>query len=221
MEVLSVVTVPFEAFVPVFHGRYARTDGPLDRSNIVNVGLQVADGQAGEYSLEVASIDAWSIGTEEPKPGTIAAHEGRTEALAKTLAKSPTAETLVRTLRSSERVLVVAEPLVSDDYGKLASIQRGRLVAVLEELAARDLRVIHVLGERATLAAGRQLDSKATQALRDRWDLPTGSWSCTLIGKDGGIKKRWQRPIDPQNAFELIDVMPMRRSEARRRSGER
>ncbi|MEM7519319.1 MAG: DUF4174 domain-containing protein [Planctomycetota bacterium] len=38
-----------------------------------------------------------------------------------------------------------------------------------------------------------------------------------LVGKDGGIKRRWSEPLEPQEVFELIDVMPMRRSEVRRR----
>lgn len=211
------VTLPFDGFVPVFHGRYARTKNPLDQAKIVGFGFQVADGQAGDYRLDVASIHGWSADTEEAPPGTIGARELRSTFLAKTLEQTASAEALVETMRWSERVLVVAEPLQGGDYGKSASIQRGRLASELKELAARDLRVVHLLGDRAALAAGEQLGSKTTQALRERWDLPTGQWSCALVGKDGVVKKRWSEPFDPLRAFEVIDAMPMRRSEARRR----
>ena len=211
------VILPFEVFAPTFHGRYAQTARPLDRSKIQSLELQVSDGQAGEYRLDVQSFGAWAVDTKGAPPGSIGARKRRSESLAKRLAQTPSADSLVETLRWSERVLVVTEPLRRDDYGKAASIQRGRLLAVLGELAARDIRVIHLLGDRATMAAGLQLGPNPTAGLRKRWGLPRGQWSCALIGKDGGVKKRWSEPFEPREAFEMIDVMPMRRSEARER----
>jgi len=214
------VVLPFDAFAPSFHGRYARTEEPLDRASVESLGLQVADGQEGDYRLDVAAIEAWSANDEEAPPGSIAAHVRRTEFLATRLADGPTAETLVETLRWNERVLVVAEPLGRGDYGKGASIQRGRFTAEMDELAARDLRVVHLLGERATLAAGQQLGREATAALRERWELPASEWACVLVGKDGGVKERWDEPIAPEAAFAPIDRMPMRQREARERGTE-
>jgi len=37
-----------------------------------------------------------------------------------------------------------------------------------------------------------------------------------LIGKDGGVKKRWMRTLPLAELFQTIDAMPMRRSEMRR-----
>ena len=34
-----------------------------------------------------------------------------------------------------------------------------------------------------------------------------------LIGKDGEEKQRWNRVVDPQELFDLIDAMPMRKKE--------
>ncbi|WP_419191111.1 CIA30 family protein [Saltatorellus ferox] len=211
------VTIPFDAFVPVFHGRYAPTAEPMDRANIANVGLQVSDGQEGDYTLDVLSIDAWAAsaadGVADGAAGTIGASERRTEALGKALDEAPSADRLLSALRWSERVLVIGEPLKGDDYGKDASIQRGRLIASLDGLVARDLRVVHLLGERAAIVAGRQLDSTAAKELREHWGLAAGEWSCALVGKDGEVKKRWAKPFEPVEAFETIDAMPMRRSE--------
>ncbi|MEO0469465.1 MAG: DUF4174 domain-containing protein [Bacteroidota bacterium] len=39
-----------------------------------------------------------------------------------------------------------------------------------------------------------------------------------LIGLDGGVKARWSEPIDCEEVFALIDGMPMRRAELRRRN---
>jgi hypothetical protein len=43
-------------------------------------------------------------------------------------------------------------------------------------------------------------------------------YTLILIGKDGGEKARWLTPIDPQIILNLIDSMPMRQSELRRKS---
>ncbi len=217
----QVITVPFDAFAPAFHGRYARTARPLDSSNILNIGLQVADGQAGEYSLEVASIDAWRASAVDVQPGSIAALETRTRALGRALDEEPTEAALLGALGWSERILVVAEPLGGNDYGKLASIQRGRWVAALDELALRDLRIVHLVGDQAALVAGRQLEVESVKRLRDRWGLPTGNWACALVGKDGGVKQRWQEMFEVEDVFDIVDAMPMRRSEALKRSRER
>lgn len=213
------VILPFDVFAPSFHGRYARTAKPLDRANIRSLGLQVADEQAGEYRLDLGSFEAWGPAKEEVAPGTLGAHMRRSESLAAGLEKTASAEALVEALRWSERVVVVSEPLTRGDYGKLASIQRGHLIAALPELAARDLRVVHLLGDRATIVAGQQLGPEATRALRERWGLVKNQWSCVLVGKDGGVKKRWAKPFAPDEAFKIIDVMPMRRDEALDRPG--
>ena len=39
-----------------------------------------------------------------------------------------------------------------------------------------------------------------------------------LIGKDGGVKQRYSAPVAPQTLFRLVDAMPMRQSEMRRKA---
>jgi len=43
------------------------------------------------------------------------------------------------------------------------------------------------------------------------------AFSVVLIGKDGGEKLRRDRPVPPEELFALVDAMPMRREEIRRR----
>jgi hypothetical protein len=38
-----------------------------------------------------------------------------------------------------------------------------------------------------------------------------------LLGKDGYVKAKWRRTVDPQTIFKIIDSMPMRQSEMRNR----
>jgi hypothetical protein len=41
-----------------------------------------------------------------------------------------------------------------------------------------------------------------------------------LIGKDGTIKGKWEKKVSVKEIFDLIDSMPMRKAEIRRRKGE-
>lgn len=52
-------------------------------------------------------------------------------------------------------------------------------------------------------------------SLRDRFDVGSGMFTAVLVGKDGGEKFRSRNPIPPQDLFERIDAMPMRRREMR------
>ncbi len=45
----------------------------------------------------------------------------------------------------------------------------------------------------------------------------TSTFQGWLIGKDGGVKTRFNRPIDPKELFRLVDAMPMRQQEIKNR----
>jgi len=49
--------------------------------------------------------------------------------------------------------------------------------------------------------------------LEQKADCLEGKPSLTLIGKDGGVKARWDEPISNEDLFTIIDAMPMRQSE--------
>ena len=48
---------------------------------------------------------------------------------------------------------------------------------------------------------------------------PLGGFEAVLVGKDGTVKGRWNRPVTLPELFSLIDAMPMRRQEMRARGG--
>jgi len=120
------------------------------------------------------------------------------------------ADGLIDQLRWSERVLVVAAP---GQLGAPASLQIGSLLARDDELAARELRIVHLMGSTGGRVAGRTLESDQVRGLREGWGLPAGDWSAVLVGKDGGVKARWSEPVAPDKVFGLIDAMPMRARE--------
>lgn len=62
-----VLTLPFEAFAPSYRGRRPAGVGPVDASRIAQVGLMIADRQAGPFRLEIDWIRAVP-GGERPAP---------------------------------------------------------------------------------------------------------------------------------------------------------
>ncbi len=52
---------------------------------------------------------------------------------------------------------------------------------------------------------------------RIAYKIPKEATAILLIGKDGGIKARWARPVAPKEVYSLIDAMPMRQQELLKR----
>lgn len=50
--------VPFASFSPTFRGQTPAGAGPLDRSRICQVGLMIADKQAGPFEIEIDGVHA-------------------------------------------------------------------------------------------------------------------------------------------------------------------
>jgi len=81
---------------------------------------------------------------------------------------------------------------------------------VIEQCAERDLDIIVLVS--------------STLQEPDRWFLshsefnlvPAEDFQGWLIGKDGGIKHTFKKPIDPKELFGLIDSMPMRKTEMKK-----
>lgn len=46
-----------------------------------------------------------------------------------------------------------------------------------------------------------------------------GGWQSILVGLDGQVKKRWDKPVKRRELFGLIDAMPMRQAEIQREEG--
>ena len=78
-----------------------------------------------------------------------------------------------------------------------------------EGVKERDLVVIECRG------GTRSSDDKNYLKRHFGHDLDTfGVW---LVGKDGGTKLSETKPVTTEKFFSLIDAMPMRRAEMRRR----
>ncbi|GGF79632.1 hypothetical protein GCM10007301_44610 [Azorhizobium oxalatiphilum] len=53
--------------------------------------------------------------------------------------------------------------------------------------------------------------------LRTRLRVPRDGFRMILLGKDGHVAERWSTPQEPRAIFSLIDRMPMRQDELRKR----
>lgn len=83
------------------------------------------------------------------------------------------------------------------------------------ELRERDLVVLRSAGNEETRAAIGyvSLPPGAAVRLRAIYKPRRSGLTSVLIGKDGTEKARWERVVQPDELFELIDSMPMRRRE--------
>jgi uncharacterized protein YajQ (UPF0234 family) len=77
----------------------------------------------------------------------------------------------------------------------------------------RDLMVLEILEQGDSRAGDRVLLRKAVEEIRRRFDVRSDSFQLILIGKDGAVKLRSDKPVAVKDIFKLIDSMPMRRQE--------
>ena len=119
-------------------------------------------------------------------------------AVGMTAAAAP-ADRLATLVWKARPVVVLADS--PDDPGFKA--QMTALDAKAHALADYDIALLRV--------------DRSDPALRRKLGVPATGFAVVLIGKDGGVKERWREPVDPARILALIDTMPMRQDEARKR----
>lgn len=83
------------------------------------------------------------------------------------------------------------------------------------DLQERDMVVLSTTGRQETQSViGYTPVPRGTARLLQKKYQPNSSGlTIVLIGKDGAEKARWEKVVDPQTVFDLIDTMPMRLQE--------
>ncbi len=89
------------------------------------------------------------------------------------------------------------------------------------EMAERKLMIFSVINKRVIITdftkkaeTHKKMDlNKSLSAMLD----DSADFEVLLIGLDGGIKLKKKHPITAEHLFEVIDAMPMRQSEMRRK----
>ena len=106
-------------------------------------------------------------------------------------------------LKWEKRVVLI---FASDGFDENLIAQQEILKNDKEGYAERDLVVLTYL-----------LADKDGQALRQKYNIQKNQFTFLLIGKDGGQKLIKNEVVKSKDLFDLIDSMPMRQSEMRRR----
>ncbi|MFN6485775.1 MULTISPECIES: DUF4174 domain-containing protein [unclassified Nostoc] len=81
----------------------------------------------------------------------------------------------------------------------------------------RDLVLIRVLPNES-YTNGQLIDESSTVKLRNHFGVDKESFRVILVGKDGGVKRSDNTPVQATAIFEQIDAMPMRQQEMQNRS---
>ena len=124
-------------------------------------------------------------------------------------------ETALEGYRWKARLLLLFAP----DADSAAYLRQQEMLLVAEPgLNERDIVVISVLQDAVSMKQ-RSAEPVSADDLRDAYDVLPHDFRVVLIGKDGGVKLRQDQPILAADLFALIDSMPMRKQEMRRRPG--
>ncbi|GAA4404773.1 hypothetical protein GCM10023187_22520 [Nibrella viscosa] len=110
--------------------------------------------------------------------------------------------------KDNTRVVLV---YVRDDAQHYLIEQQDSFRAVEDEFRERDMEII-------ALVASTLMEPDRQFLMQSEFKLvPAEDYMGWLIGKDGTIKKTFTEPVDPKSLFQLIDTMPMRKQEMKKK----
>lgn len=116
------------------------------------------------------------------------------------------------------RVILLFAPNLNDS---ILNRQVQEFNALSAELIDRNLVVYQITPTQVVYQNKPLLPetAKPVLTLYDRYDVQKEAFAVILIGKDGGRKLQSVQWTSPNTIFRLIDSMPMRQSEMRRKKG--
>ncbi|GEO05301.1 hypothetical protein AAE02nite_29650 [Adhaeribacter aerolatus] len=117
------------------------------------------------------------------------------------------------TAKSQKRVVLVFAATAADARWQR---QQELLLQANQELTARDLVVLGVLGNQVNTSSSKTVKLPGPEILREQYNIKPDQFTVILVGKDGTEKYRAQEVIKPGTIFNIIDAMPMRQQEMRR-----
>ena len=97
--------------------------------------------------------------------------------------------------------------------------QYGLLEGCEEGFAERDLVRGGFFEDGTGSFDGRPVSPGEAEAARGRFGVEPGRFVALLVGKDGTVKRRFHEPVGPDDLYDIVDSMPMRRREMRERGG--
>ncbi len=119
----------------------------------------------------------------------------------------------LRQYQWANRLLLVFAPALGEPLFRALHESVAERRADIED---RDLVVFEMLETGPSNQDGEALDPEEARLLRERFRVPSGTFSVILVGKDGEVKLERQDRTSLEEIFALIDSMPMRQQEMRR-----
>jgi hypothetical protein len=95
---------------------------------------------------------------------------------------------------------------------------RNEIPLQKEEILDRDLIVFQIYETGSSFKDMNEIDHETADKLRREFKVSPGHLTVILVGKDGGVKLRQNEQLNLEQIFLLIDAMPMRRQEMRRKN---
>lgn len=121
--------------------------------------------------------------------------------------------TPLKSVQWKNRPLLVFAP--SPGHPLLAR-QRAEIGRVMSGMIERDMIVVEIVGNSLRTVVGRSPSGGAV-AFRRHYGVGSDAFRIILVGKDGGRKLVSSKVVSSRKLFGLIDSMPMRRDEIRRK----
>jgi hypothetical protein len=85
------------------------------------------------------------------------------------------------------------------------------------EIRDRDLLIFHIDGDEVNFIGNSPNTSLSAERLRNRYNIGEQEFRYILIGKDGRVKLNKKEFVPNENLYSIIDAMPMRQREMRKR----
>ncbi|MEQ9300670.1 MAG: DUF4174 domain-containing protein [Cyclobacteriaceae bacterium] len=123
-------------------------------------------------------------------------------------------EDLLREYRWKNRIVLIFSV---DSSHKQSLTQLNELTSVWEDVEERDMLTFLVRKNRVTDQGDQLISAINAASLRNQFSIAEEEFAVLLIGKDGGVKLRSKEEVIATDLFGLIDGMPMRRGEIRRK----
>lgn len=115
------------------------------------------------------------------------------------------------TYQWKNRIILLNEANLESDWLKA---QVKRLRSDIGELNEREL-VVFIIANGAVYDMEKNITDLDAGIIKEQFGL-TEFQGLALIGKDGSVKLKEPFIVNPKTIFELIDSMPMRRSEIKK-----
>ena len=113
----------------------------------------------------------------------------------------------------SSRILIVSASSPSNVGYKRQNqiLEKGK-----KGMKDRDLVIYRLYSDHWLDPKGKSLTAEQSKAIYQAYNIDEGTFSVTLIGKDGGVKMQTDDLVSTRELFQLIDSMPMRQSEMKK-----